>query len=147
MGIWQFFQAANILHTPIISHYPEKSNPTVRKDLGRKLYPSPHQAHQPEYHILWTYFGRISRPCHFVPLLAVQITDDTVPQVSFIKIRRNKYKRGYQDNGKGRGWGRVRILLPFWLPLFTCSRQQKGGFVFHCSEIQLYHSTPVWGSN
>ena len=38
MGIWQIFQAANIVKRPICSVHPRVGNPNVREDLHRTVY-------------------------------------------------------------------------------------------------------------
>ena len=73
MGIWQIFQAANILKGPIQSVFPNIRNKNVIKDLNRTVY-FIDRAHNSKRatKIMWTPMQvKNSRPCHFVPLLKV----------------------------------------------------------------------------
>ncbi len=64
-----FFQAANVLKRPIVSHYPTGLNPNIEADLSRTIFPL-ESSKMSECHILWTYLNRIDGvPNHFVPLL------------------------------------------------------------------------------
>ena len=38
MGIWQIFQAASVVQTPIRSVYPMQTNPNIQKDLNRIVW-------------------------------------------------------------------------------------------------------------
>ena len=71
MGLWQFFQAANVINAMIVSHYPEKSNKAIRLDVNRKF--NPRNSSGKSAHILWTTlaWNARGRPSHFVPLLPV----------------------------------------------------------------------------
>ena len=71
MGIWQIFQTANVIKTPILSVYPTPANLNVRGDINRQIF-----CYNEEYNtresanIMWTPMQiSNSRPCHFVPLL------------------------------------------------------------------------------
>ena len=73
MGIWQVFQATNVLKRPIRSVFPHIGNENVIKDLNRTVYciDTRHNAKSP-INIMWTPMQvKNSRPCHFVPLLRV----------------------------------------------------------------------------
>ena len=73
MGIWQFFQLANVIQAPVRSVYPEQSNPNIRLDLNRTVWCSDVNANSREpINLLWMpmQVGN-NRPCHFVPLLKV----------------------------------------------------------------------------
>ena len=73
MGIWQFHQACEVLKRPLGSMYPEGTNPNIRRDLNRMIFPidGGHDNLSPVY-IMWTPLYINSRPYnvkHFVPLL------------------------------------------------------------------------------
>ena len=71
MGIWQLFQTANILHTPIQSVYPTgcSSNDT-RYDMNRVVYCSDAAYNNTTPNKIMSTPTQIKqqRPCHFVPL-------------------------------------------------------------------------------
>ena len=81
MGIWQLFQAANVLGSPIVSLYPENTSPHVRVDLHRTAYPLAYGPYKQMYHIMWTYFRRIRPgfPRHFVPLIPLYVPEEKKP--------------------------------------------------------------------
>ena len=75
MGMWQIFQAANIVKRPICSVHPWIRNPNVSEDLHRTAYCiNGSFNNQRKLHIMWTpmQVNNDSRPCHFVPLLKVE---------------------------------------------------------------------------
>ncbi|CAG2186302.1 unnamed protein product [Mytilus edulis] len=81
MGIWQIFALASVIRRPIVSVYPKKGNPNVRKDLYRRIEPMEKDSDKPLY-IMWT-STRLDMnnnywvPNHFVPLLEpVEIIPD-----------------------------------------------------------------------
>ena len=73
MGIWQLFQAANVIGHPIRSIYPENSNHNIRLDLNRIVHCFNGLQNPSEVlNIIWTPTQVVNtRPCHFVPLLFV----------------------------------------------------------------------------
>ena len=73
MGIWQIFQAANVLKWPIQSVFPKIGNENVIKDLNRMAYCIDHANNAKKLlNIMWMPMQvKNSRPCHFVPLLKV----------------------------------------------------------------------------
>ena len=74
MGMWQIFQAANIVKRPICSVHPWTGNPNVREDLNRTVYCTNRSFNdQRKLHLMWTLMqvNNDSQPCHFVPLLKV----------------------------------------------------------------------------
>ena len=73
MGIWQIFQAANILKWPIRSDFPNTGNENVIKDLNRTVYCIDWANNAKcATNLMWTPMQvKNSRPCHFVPLLKV----------------------------------------------------------------------------
>ena len=73
MGIWQIFQAANVVKQPIHSVFPNIGNENVVKDLNRTVYCIDNANNiKPAIYIMWTPMQvKNSRPCHFVPLLQV----------------------------------------------------------------------------
>ena len=73
MGIWQIFQAANVVKRPIRSVFPNIGNENVVKDLNRTVYCIDNANNmKPAINIMWTPMQvKNSRPCHFVPLLQV----------------------------------------------------------------------------
>ena len=76
MGIWQIFQASNVLKHPIQSVFPHIGNENVIKDLNHTVYciDNTHNTNNC-INMMWTpmQVKRI-RPCHFVPLLKVVIS-------------------------------------------------------------------------
>ena len=73
MGIWQMFQAANVIGYLIRSIYPEQLNENITLDLNRVMYCF-HDMQNPSevLNIMWTPTQVANtRPCHFVPLLFV----------------------------------------------------------------------------
>ena len=73
MGIWQIFQAANVLEHPIRSVFPHIGNENVVKDLNRTVYciDNTHSTNSC-INIMWTPMQvKRTRPCHFVPLFKV----------------------------------------------------------------------------
>ena len=38
MGLWQLFQAANVLQNPIRSKHPTQGNKTIRRDINRRMW-------------------------------------------------------------------------------------------------------------
>ena len=74
MGIWQIFQAANIVKRFICSVHPQIGNPNVREDLNRTVYCINGSFNdQRKLHLMWTPMqtNNDSRSCHFVLLLKV----------------------------------------------------------------------------
>ena len=90
-GIWQFFQAANVLGTTVVSHYPKVPNVHVSADFNRKMPPIIPSNAAP-VHILWTYFKRTSGvPNHFVPLLPLlSLPDSEMPGESLPDVMPEK---------------------------------------------------------
>ena len=72
MGIWQIFQAANVIGHLIRSVYPN-SNTNIRLDLNRVVYCFNDMQNPSEVlNTMWTPTQVANtRPCHFVPLLFV----------------------------------------------------------------------------
>ena len=73
MGIWQFHQAAQVIKIPIGSVYPDRTNPNVRKDLNRMIFPRNSAFHNlnPVY-VMWSPLSIQSQAHdvkHFVVLL------------------------------------------------------------------------------
>ena len=70
MGMWQLFQAANVINRPICSVYPNWLSPQMRRDMNRIIYPfeESFRNEQPVY-IMWTSMSSAKTPNHFVPLL------------------------------------------------------------------------------
>ena len=72
MGIWQIFQASNVIMCPVQSIHPRIGNPNVREDLNRTVFciNNEFNTHKP-VKLMWTpmQVNKGSRPCHFVPLL------------------------------------------------------------------------------
>ena len=67
MGIWQVFQATNVLKRPIQSVFLHIGNENVIKDLKRTVYciDTRHNA-KSLINIMWTLMQvKNSRPCHF----------------------------------------------------------------------------------
>ena len=73
MGIWQIFQAANILKWPIQSVFPNIVNENVIKDLNRTVYCIDRANNAKcSTNLMWIPMQvKNSRRCHFVPLLKV----------------------------------------------------------------------------
>ena len=73
MGIWQVFQAANMLKRPIRSVFSKIGNENVIKDLNRTVYCIDTRYNAKSHiNIMWTPMQiQNSRPCYFVPLLQV----------------------------------------------------------------------------
>ena len=69
-GIWQIFQACNVIHCPIQSIHPRIGNPNIREDLNRTVYSidNDYIIHE-SIKVMWTPMQvKKTRPCHFVPL-------------------------------------------------------------------------------
>ena len=73
MGIWQIFQAANVIGHPINSVYPANGNRNIRLDMNRKIWCHNQNLNLLEcLNIMWTPMQVANtHPCHFVPLLKV----------------------------------------------------------------------------
>ena len=72
MGIWQFFQVANVLGNPVFSVYPDGGNVNIRKGLKHKIFCKNETANSKSINLMWTLMQVDNgRPCHFVPLLKV----------------------------------------------------------------------------
>ena len=74
VGIWQIFQAANIVKRPICSVHPPIGNLNVRQDLHRIVHCiNGSFNNQRKLHLMWTpmQVNNDSQPCNFVPLLKV----------------------------------------------------------------------------
>ena len=73
MGIWQLFQAANMVGHPINSVYPANGNRNIPFDMNRKSWCKDENCNLLEpLHIMWTPMQVANtHPCHFVPLLKV----------------------------------------------------------------------------
>ena len=73
MGIWQLFQAANMVGHPINSVYPANGNRNIWLDMNRKIWREDKNCNMLEpLHIMWTpMYVANTHPCHFVPLLEV----------------------------------------------------------------------------
>ena len=86
MGIWQVFQASNVVQRPIRSVFPHIGNPNVIKDMNRTVYCIDCQNNvKHSINIMWTPMQvKNSRPCHFVPLLKVVST--SVQYVKYINL-------------------------------------------------------------
>ena len=71
MGMWQIFQASNILGRPIVSVFPERGNPSYRNYFNRTVFPwnKEHRCNQP-LTIMWTPSTAGGPINHFVPLLS-----------------------------------------------------------------------------
>lgn len=78
-GLWQYFQASNVLDRPIASIYPIDG--CVRVDLDRMVYPwtwtnGPVEICPKAYCIMWTTLDNRSKVAnHFVPLLRMGIPE------------------------------------------------------------------------
>ena len=85
MGIWQIFQAANVLKCPIRSVFPSIGNVNVIKDLNRTVYCIDHGNNAKRAaNIMWTPMQVTNlRPCHFVPLL--KVVRDYEQYVKYVK--------------------------------------------------------------
>ena len=70
-GMWQFYQASNIISCPIRSVYPvEFVSEVYRKDLNRTAHPIQlHHREEKELAIMWTPVRMAGKPVHFVPLV------------------------------------------------------------------------------
>ena len=89
MGIWQVFQAANVIGHPIRSIYPENSNPNISLDLNRVVYCFNNMQNPSEVlNIMWTLTQVANtKPCYFVPLLfVVRLLKENSNNNAFIKI-------------------------------------------------------------
>ena len=89
MGIWQMFQAANVIGHPIRSIYPEQSNENIRLDLNRVVYCFHDTQNTSEVlNIMWTPTKVANtRPCHFVPLLFVVIIIIIIVCKTIVKLQ------------------------------------------------------------
>ena len=70
-GIWQIFQACNVIHCPIQSIHPRIGNPNIREDLNRTVYCIDNDYNTREsVKVMWTPMQvKKMRLCHFVPLV------------------------------------------------------------------------------
>ena len=71
--MWQNFQIANVMQTPIRSVYPQQTNPYIGLDLSRMVWCKNVNANSREpINLMWTpmQVGN-SQPCHFIPFLKV----------------------------------------------------------------------------
>ena len=85
MGIWQLFQACNILKCPLTWIYPSNTNPNIRRDFNRTMYPITHTTQPGKSDnagnaiIMWTYMNRTKGlPNHFVPILQLHHPNSAV---------------------------------------------------------------------
>ena len=70
MGMWQIFQASNVLGRPIASVFPERGNPNYRNYFNRIVYPwNKEHRRNPCLAIMWTPSKAGGPVNHFVPLL------------------------------------------------------------------------------
>ena len=70
MGMWQLFQASNVINRPIYSVYPQWLSSKMRMDLNRVIYPFEEcQRTNTPIYIMWTSTNSQRNPNHFVPLL------------------------------------------------------------------------------
>ena len=71
MGMWQLFQAANVIKRPICSIYPNWLAKQLRDDLNRTIVPFEHIHREKEpIYIMWTSTSLDNNtPNHFVPLM------------------------------------------------------------------------------
>ena len=71
MGMWQIFQASNILGRPIVSVFPIRGKPRYRNYFNRTVFPwnKEHRCNQP-LTIMWTPSTAGGPINHFVPLLS-----------------------------------------------------------------------------
>ena len=69
-GMWQFYQASNIINRPIRSVYPVGFlSENYRKDLNKTAFPIQlHNREEKELAIMWTPMRMEGKPVHFVPL-------------------------------------------------------------------------------
>ena len=70
-GIWQFYQAANVVGRPILSIYPTGFlNQQYRKDMDRKVHPIRlHQHELDPLYIMWTPMHMGGCINHLVPVV------------------------------------------------------------------------------
>ena len=70
-GMWQFYQAFNIINQPIRSVYLTGFvSEDYRKDLNRIAFPIRlHHREEKELAIMWTPMRMQGKPVHFVPLV------------------------------------------------------------------------------
>ena len=92
-GLWQLCQAANILHRPVVSVYPNGLHDGMRLDFNRKFMciESKYNDKNPAY-IMWTpmQVTRNSYPVHFVPLLKA-VSGNVQIYVKYVKKLNNCY--------------------------------------------------------
>ena len=70
MGMWQIFQASNILGRPIVSVFPVRGNPGYRSYFNRTVFPWNREDRcNPAVTIMWTPSKAGGPINHFVPLL------------------------------------------------------------------------------
>ena len=70
MGMWQLFQAANVIKRPICSVYPHWLSRQLRGDMNRTIFPFDASLREKEpIYIMWTSTTSSNTPNHFVPLL------------------------------------------------------------------------------
>ena len=66
MGIWQIFALASILKCPLYSVYPNKGNPSVRRDLHRVIMPREMSNAKPLF-FMWSTCRTDMNDAHWVP--------------------------------------------------------------------------------
>ena len=66
MGLWQIFALSSVLKRPIVSVYPKRGNPNVRRDMHRIILPREQQIDQP-VGIMWSSARGDMTKEHWVP--------------------------------------------------------------------------------
>ena len=70
MGMWQIFQASNVLGRSIVSVFPMRGNPNYRSYFNRTVFPwNKEHRRNPPLTIMWTPSVVGGPVNHFVPLL------------------------------------------------------------------------------
>ena len=70
MGMWQIFQASNVLGRPIVSVFPDRGNTNYRNYFNRTVFPwNKDHRRNPPLTIMWTPIVVGGPVNHFVPLL------------------------------------------------------------------------------
>ena len=70
MGMWQIWQATNVLGRPIQSIFPDRGSQAFRSDFNQLCVPYNQRLRNKEpYYIMWTPTVQNGKIQHFVPLL------------------------------------------------------------------------------
>ena len=88
-GMWQFYQASNIINLPTRSVYPTGFvSEDLQKDLNRTAFPIwLHHREEKELAIMWTPMRMQGKPVHLVPLVKLCVNSCVESDVLGFKVQ------------------------------------------------------------